>query len=206
LLFQLNMFAVKKVYIVVGFARQKVYIAVKKELYKYDIELIENDLYEEDINIYSLLLAVKRCSRGYLIIEGDIIFKNEAVDTMLKLDPYRSVWYTSGKFEDHMYGGILKADDQGKLVDLRIVKEYKEEYKDYKKLIGATKVSDDNADRYKNLLSGYADKTIKQYYLQPWIDNLKQLPCYERDLGGSSAFSFNTVSAFEGAKSNMEDW
>ena len=56
-----------------------------------------------------------------------------------------------------------------------------------------------NSALYFSLLEKEVNKDIRQYYLQPWINNLKNLPAYEVRLG-KSAEAFNTEIEYNNSK------
>ena len=43
------------------------------------------------------------------------------------------------------------------------------------------------------------DKSIAQYYMMPWVENLPLLPCLARDLGDVYAVSYNDMAAYRRA-------
>jgi hypothetical protein len=47
--------------------------------------------------------------------------------------------------------------------------------------------------------------TLEQYYLTPWIENLKYLPCYSYDLGNYLVESVNKPEEYESFKSFLEN-
>ena len=85
----------------------------------------------------------------------------------------------------------MKSDKYGKVTDIKIIPTYNEKYKSYSKLSGLMRISKTEIYLFKELINEYAKSTIKQYYLIPWIENLKKLPCEEADISEFNFFTFN---------------
>ena len=83
------------------------------------------------------------------------------------------------------------ADSDGKILDIKIVDKYYENFRNYNKLIGLLYVSSAQRNLFAKLLSESLKISSKQYYLQPWIDNLAQLKCTEIPLPDNSSAAFN---------------
>lgn len=180
---------VKKIVITIGYKAN-----LLRKIFENDdcVELVENKLYEEDINIYSMKLALEKIDGPCVIFEADTIMEDSLVKYVLGSDfENKSVWFTKGKFRNPQYGGILKSDKYGKITDIRIIPTYQEKYSGYSKLSGLMRVSANEIDLFKLLINKYSQSTIKQYFLTPWIENLKLLPCEEADISHFVFFTFN---------------
>lgn len=180
---------VKKIVITIGYKAN-----LLRKIFENDdcVELVENKLYEEDINIYSMKLALEKIDGPCVIFEADTIMEDSLVKYVLGSDfENKSVWFTKGKFRNPQYGGILKSDKYGKITDIRIIPTYQEKYSGYSKLSGLMRVSANEIDLFKQLINKYSQSTIKQYFLTPWIENLKLLPCEEADISHFVFFTFN---------------
>lgn len=157
-----------------------------------DIELVENKLYEEDVNIYSMDLALTKITGACAIFESDTVMEDSLVKYVLGADfDGKSIWFTRGKFNEAQYGGILKADKCGNVTDVRIVPAYKSTYKAYEKLTGIMRVGPGEIDCFKSLVHKYAKSTLKQYYLNAWIENIERLPSQAANIEMFDFFSFN---------------
>lgn len=156
------------------------------------VETIENKMYEEDVNIYSMYLALSRIDDACVIFEADTIMEDELVKYVTGSDfEGKSIWFTRGKFTPNQYGGILKSNNSGQITDIRIVSAYQEKYKNYSKLSGIMRVAISELELFKALINKYAKTTVKQYFLNAWIENLKLLPCQEADISEFEFFTFN---------------
>lgn len=186
---QLKACGVKKIVITVGYRAD-----LMRKIFK-DVDgviLVENKMYEEDINIYSLSLALKKIDGPFALFEADTIMDDAMVKYVVGADfDGKSVWFTRGKFQPGQYGGVLRSDKYGKVTDVRLVASYQEKYKTYQKLTGVMRVGKDEAELFKALVHKYARTTIKQYFLNAWIENIKLLPSYEADITPFEFFTFN---------------
>jgi len=186
---QIKSQGVKKIVITTGYRAN-----VMKKLFGNDpcIELVENKLYEEDVNIYSMHLALSRIDGPCAVFEADTVMEDALVKYVLGSDfDGKSIWFTRGKFNEAQYGGILKADKCGNVTDVRIVAAYKNAYKAYEKLTGLMRIGPNEINRFKSLVAKYAKSTLKQYYLNAWIENVSLLPSQAANVEMFEFFSFN---------------
>ena len=188
---QLKQSGIKKIVITVGYKKGRI-MEFLKNINNVDIKIVENDLYEEDVNIYSMKLGLNQISKSCVIFEADTIMEDRLVQYVVGDDfEGKSVWFTSGPFTKEKYGGILKSDKYGNIIDIRIIPYYEDKYKDYTKLTGIMRIGSNELDLFKKIMGEYASKTIKQYYLIPWIENLRDLPCTE---GNAEHYNFKTFN------------
>lgn len=186
---QIKSQGIKKIVITTGYRAD-----VMKKYFGKDpcIELIENKLYEEDVNIYSMNLALSRITGPCAIFEADTVMEDALVKYVLGSDfDGKSVWFTRGKFNEAQYGGILKADKFGNVIDVKIVATYKSTYKSYEKLTGIMRIGPNQIDCFKSLVHKYAKSTLKQYYLNAWIENISILSSQAANIEMFDFFSFN---------------
>ena len=188
---QLRGLGIQRVVVTVGYQKDRV-VECLKNINDIDIKTIVNDRYEEDVNIYSMHLALQEISRPCVILEADTIMEDHLLLYITGADfEGRSVWFTRGPFTPEQYGGILKSDAYGNIIDIAIVPDYEEKYADYTKLTGLMRIGPNELGRFKQLVREYAKKSIKQYYLIPWIEHLKELPCIE---GNAEHYLFRTFN------------
>lgn len=193
---QLKKNGIKQAVIVVGYQKGRV-IETVRSIKGMNIVIVENDRYEEDVNIHSMKLALEKVSGTVVVFEADCIMEDAAVAYAVGSDfDTKSVWFTRGKFNDKQYGGILKSDGVGNIVDIRIVSHYEERYKDYSKLTGMMRIHAQKLPLFRELVNGYAARTLKQYYLIPWIDHLQRLPCIEGNAEHYLFGTFNTPAEY----------
>ncbi len=163
-----------------------------------DSEFVVNTRFEEDVNIHSLALALEARPGPCFVVEADVWLADAAWPVLFSSqDAGRSVWYTRGPFHREQVGGILQADSERNITDLRIVPRWAPEYEGYEKLVGVTKLGPAEADAFSARLRRARDENLRQYWLNPWIDNLAQLPCVARDLGSRGASSVNTPEEYQ---------
>lgn len=186
---QVKAAGVKKIVITTGYRAD-----IINALFKDDpiVETIENAMYEEDVNIYSMCLALSKIDGPCVIFEADTLMEDAFVNYVVGSDfEGKSVWFTRGKFNENQYGGILKSDKFANITDIRIVAAYQEKYKSYEKLSGIMRVGPNEIELFKALVNKYARTTVKQYFLNAWIENLKLLPAISADISMFEFFTFN---------------
>ena len=186
---QIKSCGIKKIVITIGYRAD-----IMKKIFENDenVILVENRQYEEDVNIQSMNLALSKINGPCVVFEADTIMENDLVKYVTGSDfEGKSVWFTKGKFVNPQYGGILKSDKFGNITDIKITPTYQSRYDGYSKLSGLMRIGINEIDLFKELVAKYAKSTIKQYYLVPWIENLKLLKCEEADISPFEFFTFN---------------
>jgi NDP-sugar pyrophosphorylase family protein len=182
--------------VVIGYRQQMVRSALTHACGT--LKFVENAGYAADTNIGSLLLGLGSSDAPVLILEGDIAFSGDGIGLLATAAGQKaSAWFTYGHFQPHQLGGILQSDERGKVIDLRYVDAYAERFASYKKLIGALYVGNGEMAAFHQLLLAAAAETTAQYYLTPWVKNLRDLPCIEQDMIGSIVATFNTAKDYE---------
>ena len=186
---QIKATGVKKIVITTGYRADLI-----GKLFENDpiVETVENKFYEEDVNILSMSLALSKIDGPCAIFEADTIMEDALVRYVTGTDfEGRSVWFTRGKFNETQYGGILHADRFANITAINIVAAYQEKYRNYEKLSGVMRVGPNEIELFKALVNKYAKTTIKQYFLNAWIENLRLLPCISADISMFEFFTFN---------------
>lgn len=186
---QIKECGIEKIIITTGYRA-----SVIEDIFKDDsvVETVENKMYEEDVNIYSLSLALSQINGPCVIFEADTIMEDAMVKYVIGPDfEGKSVWFTRGRFSGNQYGGILKSNRLGQITDIKIVSAYQEKFRLYSKLSGIMRVGSGEIELFKALVNKYARTTVKQYFLNAWIENLKLLPCWEGDISEFEFFTFN---------------
>lgn len=183
LMHQLNEYEFSKVVVVTGYLNH----LIEQELgnYQLKIEVVYNDRFQEDTNIYSMKLALDKvnCSEPVIVFEGDIWLDDLALKTIYEESIQdKSIWFTKGNFVPGLYGGILKKDTNNNVEDVRIVQLFEQQYSGYQKLVGIMTFGTNEIIPYKQFLDESILNGINQYYLIPWINNLTGLPCIGVDI------------------------
>jgi len=183
--------------IVVGYKED----LLKKEIrraFDQRFKFITNKKFEEDINIYSLSLALDDLTkRKFIVFEADCLYEDEAISHIVKTcEDNQSYWYTIGSFEPEQMGGILLSNEQNFVKDIKIVPKFENQYSEYNKLIGVLKVGTMESPKFIELIKKYKNQNIKQYYLQPWIDHLNVLDCSEVSLKAFRSGAFNDLNEY----------
>ena len=193
-----------EIVVVVGYQHERVQAAIAPHFPQ--TRFVLNEGFADDINIGSLSLALAGDLRPFHVVEADIYLDDACWDVLFDpADRARSVWYTRGPFLSTQLGGILATDAEGRLTDLRIVPSWEPRYAGYHKLVGVTKVGPNELEHYAELLFAARARSSKQYYLQPWIDCLPELPAYGRDLGAVGAVSVNTPEEYLAMRAALDD-
>jgi|TARA_B110001450_G_scaffold256132_1_gene285579 choline kinase len=193
---------VQEINIVVGYMHE----LIREEVASHfpdtsNITFTYNHAYKDDTNILSAYLGIEHiASEDFAIFESDCIYSDQAMDMIVSsFNNLHSCWYTIGDFIQDQNGGILLSNHNREIQDIKIVPEYLVNYFGYKKLIGLLYVSSDQSNRFKMLLTEALKISSKQYYLQPWIDHLKDLPCVEIPLPKGSSGAFNNKLEYNDA-------
>ena len=197
ILHQLNEYEITKVVVVTGYLSEDIKNTVRQ--YEINSEIVVNDRYKEDTNIYSMKLALDKVNinESVIVLEADIYLDDLALrDIVYESYSDQSIWFTKNGFHDKQYGGILKHNQNNKITDIKIVPKYMDIYQDYYKLLGIMTIGKSELYKYKELVNKYVNQTIEQYYLIPWIENLFNLPCVSYDLGKYLVESINTPEEY----------
>lgn len=194
---QLNEYEFSKVVVVTGYLNH----LIEQELRKYqlNVEVVHNDLFQEDTNIYSMKLALDKVnhSEPVIVFEGDIWLDDLALKIIYEESTQnKSIWFTKGKFVEGLYGGILRKDANNVVDDVRIVQSFEQGYSMYQKLVGIMTFGTNELPRYKQFLNASILNGTKQYYLIPWIDNLVDLPCIGVDITKYKIESVNSETEY----------
>lgn len=199
MLHQLNEYPLDRVIIVTGYKNE----LIEQECAKFQLnfEIVHNEKYNEDTNIYSMHLALTKAKNDVptVILEGDILLEDLALKQIIESSKNnKSIWFTKGRFEAPMYGGILHHNgEEQNIDDIKIVPQFEDTYADYDKLLGIMTIGASELDTFKTLVAEYIKKTIDQYYLIPWIENLKVLPCVSESLEEFKVDSVNRPEEYQ---------
>ncbi len=205
LLDQLSSHDVRDITVVTGYKHEDVG-ACALESTQGRATLVVNERYREDVNIFSLVLGLRDRDEPFVVFEADVVLHDACVTRVFgRGEDDASSWFTIGPFLPHQTSGILKADAQGNVIDVRVVPGYAPEFADYRKLIGILRVGRGEAVQYARLLREGARTNMRQYYLAPWIANLSSLPCVATEMGAAQAAAFNTQAEYAAARRIIEE-
>ena len=185
----------EEIIVVVGHMRER--IVTEFATSGYPVKFVHNPLFATDTNIKSLLLGLESRDDPALVIEADVVFEDGAMDAMAEVaTEHRSLWFTRGEFQSWQMGGILRAGPDQQVQEILYVPSYESRFADYKKLLGVLLVGPGEMPRYHQLLRDAAARSMAQYFMMPWIQNLAGLPCRECDLSRWRTASFNTPDEY----------
>ncbi|MCX5815338.1 MAG: NTP transferase domain-containing protein [Proteobacteria bacterium] len=193
--------------VVTGYRSDDINLFLKAK-YGNAIKTVFNQRYESDTNILSVDLGIDALlcrDAGYMIIETDIIL--EPAGWQCLIGPRQSSiseWATIGKYSTNLTGAALKTDETGRVTDIVYAPKYDKQFDGWKKLlgtlyVGANEVALDIAVRKEAI-----QRSIAQFYLMPWIENINKFPCQELDLSNYYAASFNDIEAYKKADKGYE--
>jgi len=80
----LNAFGIIETILVVGYLKEKIKKTIGDAWGKMKITYVDNDLYHQTNNSYSLWLAVKDLDEAVLILEGDVFFERQLLANFLQ--------------------------------------------------------------------------------------------------------------------------
>lgn len=206
ILHQLNEYEIDKVVIVTGYKSSDIKNILNQ--FQLNTEVVFNDKYEVDTNIYSMKLALDNINQDepVIILEADIYLDDLALrDIIHESQKNNSIWFTKNKFNNTQYGGILLCNENNVISDIQIVPKYKDKYKNYFKLLGIMTIGSNEIPIFKKYIDQYVLDTLEQYYLIPWIENLEHLPCYSYDLSDYLVESVNKPEEYESFKNFLEN-
>ena len=167
------------------------------------VKTVFNQFYESDTNILSVDMGVDALlchDAGYMIIETDIIL--EPAGWQCLLGPRQSKlseWATIGNYSANLTGAALKTDETGRVKDIVYAPKYDKQFDGWKKLLGTLYVGVNEVSLDIAMRKEAIQRSIAQFYLMPWIENINKLPCHELDLSNYYAASFNDVEAYKKA-------
>ena len=168
MLHQLNEYEISKVIVVAGYLSNDIQDTVNQ--YELNTEVVINDRYEEDTNIFSMKLALDKVNtnESVIILEADIYLDDLALrDIINESRNDKSIWFTKNHFNSKQYGGILLAEKDLNIVDIKIVEKYSDIYKEYYKLLGIMTIGKNELLEFKKYINSYTEVSIDQYYLIP---------------------------------------
>ena len=186
----------EEITVVVGFEASRVKDTIRNN-FGDQVKIVCNERYKEDVNILSLSVGLDGNTSPFAVFEADCLYEKECINRVFSPDLAEcSSWFTIGDFLPPQLGGVLKVDKNMSVQDVRVIPEYDEQFSGYKKLIGILKVGPSEVETYIKCLAKSVREDTKQYYLQPWIDNLSALPSKAIDLSDCKVGAFNSPEEY----------
>lgn len=189
----------RDIVVVTGYQHDKLHSFLSAK-YGGEVNIVYNELYDQDTNILSVDMgvdALKRPDQGYTIIETDIILEPAGWDKFFSLhERHSSAWATCGLYSRQLTGGAIKVDENSSVTKLVYAPEYQTAYKGWLKMLGILKVGRSEVLVDRALRKKAITKSLNQYYLMPWLENVGLLPCGVIDLSGFLVRSYNDLYSY----------
>jgi len=179
------------------------------------IRCVFNERYAADTNILSVHLGVEALAapeQGYVIIETDVMMAPSGWRRLFRASATpRSKWATLGYYSASLTGGALKADAAGSIEQIVYAPQYDSRFEGWPKLLGALHVGAQEVAADRALRKDAIRVSIAQYYMAPWVEHLRDLPCQQVDLSDCYGASFNDIEAYrrvdrEYQKGGRDSW
>ena len=164
MLHQIEKQEVSRIVIVVGYEGRKLIDYIATLDIKTPVVYVENPIYDQTNNIYSLALAKDwLCKEDTLLFESDLIFEDSVLDLLIN-DP-RDTLALVDKFESWMDGTCVKLSKDDRITSFVSKKEFRFEDKDeYFKTVNISKFSRDFSEKYYiPFLEAYQNKVFTNH-------------------------------------------
>jgi len=162
----LEKYGITRTVIVVGYLGQHVIEKLGNSYRNMQLKYIRNDIYKETNSMYSAWLAREYLEKGAILIEGDTVFDESLIKSVLSTDEDKTCWIVDS-FTSENDGSMSITDKSGRIVDLKIVRGKLKEYKDnYFKSTGILKITSE----YGKLFSEWLDIDVKEGNVQIYYD------------------------------------
>ena len=174
---------IEEAVIVVGYLGDIVIEKIGKKYGHMKVTYIWNKVFNKTNSMYSAWLARDYLEKGAILIEGDTIFQESLIKSALDTDGAKAFWVLD-KFTKKYNGSMSIADEDGRIIDLKIVREKLREYKDnYFKSTGVLKITPDYGKLFSKWLHEDVQKgNIEIYYDLVIAKHLKDYPIYVHDI------------------------
>lgn len=167
LLNQLDLLNLHKIVMVVGYKAEELKTYISSLSVHTPIEFVENKVYDQTNNIYSLYLAKQQLvSEDTLLFESDLIVEDSVIRKLVD-NPYPDLALVA-KFESWMDGTVVTLDDDNNIVRFIPTKSFKfEEIPSYYKTVNIYKFSKEfSANLYVPFLEAYCAALGKNEYYE----------------------------------------
>lgn len=176
---------VTDVAIVLGHLGQEIIDYIGDEHNGMKIVYRRNRLYDKSNSMYSLWLAKDYLEQGAYVLEGDVIFEAGMLRGSNEPGDPKSYWFLD-RFGPEFDGSMSVVDADGRVREVRIVREPLPEYKDnFYKSTGALKLTAEYGRALaKWLADEVAENNINIYYDLVIAKHLAELPLYCKPIHG----------------------
>jgi CTP:molybdopterin cytidylyltransferase MocA len=164
------------------------------------VRTVFNERYAADTNILSTHLGVEALAapeQGYFVLETDVVMAPSGWRRLFRsCETPQSKWATLGSYGKALTGGALKADDAGSVEQIVYAPHYDARFEGWPKLLGALYVGAREVAADRALRNEAIRRSIAQYYMAPWVEHLRSLPCRQLDLSDCYGASFNDIETY----------
>lgn len=165
------------------------------------VTIARNDRFAVDTNILSTEIGVSALrdpSRGYIIVETDLVVEPEAWPLILDVGTgAESFWVTCGQYGPQLTGAALHCDAAQRVTDLVYAPTYTVAYAGWQKWVGVLYVGSEQVVDDRRFRQEAIATSIAQYYMMPWVHHLSDLPCRGKVLDTHYVASFNDLQTYE---------
>jgi len=192
---------IKKAIIVVGYLGQKIIDRFGNQYADIKLVYIWNTLYDKTNSMYSVWLARRYLQKDVILIEGDVVFEESFIQTVLETDTNKNYWIVD-KFKPEYDGCMLIADKQGRISNLKIIKyQIKQHCNNCYKSTGILKITSE----YGKALSKWLTQEENQgntniYYDLVIAKHLGELPIYIQYMDAKKWIEIDTIEDLQKAK------
>ncbi len=156
---------ITEVIVAVGYLKEYFYEHVGSEYKTLKISYVEVLDWESVNNSISLYKTKDMVKSGFILIEGDEYFLDQFIPSELLFDE-KNYWVATKERET---GCLLHADEQGRIVDLQIIRDVSavDGMNDWYKSCGVVKIADQYRDTFFEKLGAFLsanDTNRNQYY------------------------------------------
>jgi histidinol-phosphate/aromatic aminotransferase/cobyric acid decarboxylase-like protein/GTP:adenosylcobinamide-phosphate guanylyltransferase len=184
-LLQLSKLEISRVVIVIGYKGQKLKEYINSKDFGIKIEYVENPIYNQTNNIYSLALAKQQLQEDdTILIESDLIFDDSLLSLLIN-NPFPNLALVA-KYESWMDGTMARIDNENNITGLITKKAFKySEVEHYYKTLNVYKFSKEfSRDSYVPFLEAYCKAMGNNDYYEQVLKvltlldrvNIKALP------------------------------